>query len=194
MRKTIRKNAFKHIASLMKNASGVILRNSTSDNYVGYDFVYSVSGAAEALTWLTENQDVAQVFIDNDDGVETLVIRGPNHFHHVYTVYFSAEDFQRSKAVDIDRWQSPELVEKNDDKPGYSLRNNEDDGVLYFSVVKHKNKFTISSFAEMNGERSAPRITSDLEFTKPAAAGKAIECCIDLNPLINAPSNLSVMH
>lgn len=71
MRKTIRKNAFKHIASLMKNASGVILRNSTSDNYVGYDFVYSVSGAAEALTWLTENQDVAQVFIEHDDRIES---------------------------------------------------------------------------------------------------------------------------
>ena len=72
----IRKNAFLKIQTILAGSVGVICRSSSSRIDDGYDDEYRVSSYDEALTWLKENQERAQVYLETENGNQMLRISG----------------------------------------------------------------------------------------------------------------------
>ena len=66
----IRKNAFLKIQTILAGSVGVICRSSSSRIDDGYDDEYRLSSCDEALTWLKENQERAQVYLETEKGFE----------------------------------------------------------------------------------------------------------------------------
>lgn len=87
--KTIRRNAFKKISSLLSQAKGIIHCTSVMRIDDAYDSKSRRSDAESALTWLKENQEGASVYMDEN----RMVISGPYYFCDSFTIYFEEADF-----------------------------------------------------------------------------------------------------
>lgn len=86
---TIRRNAFKKIASVLSQAKGIIHCSSVMRIDDAYDSSSRRSDAETALTWLKENQEGASVYMDEN----RMVISGPYYFCDSFTVYLDEADF-----------------------------------------------------------------------------------------------------
>lgn len=86
---TIRRNAFKKIASVLADAKGIIHCSSVMRIDDAYDSSSRRSDAETALTWLKDNQEGASVYMDEN----RMVISGPYYFCDSFTAYLDEADF-----------------------------------------------------------------------------------------------------
>lgn len=96
---TIRRNAFKKIASILANAKGVIARSSHMRIDDSYDSAYGVSTTETAMTWLKDHQGEAQVYLHEN----TLRIGGAYHFSREFVIYLDEAEFEEDKARYIEQ-------------------------------------------------------------------------------------------
>lgn len=91
---TIRRNAFKKIASILANAKGVIAYSAHMQIDDSYDTHYGLSTAEAALEWLKENQRDARVTMTGNE----LRIGGSYWFSREFVVYLDEAEFAAAKA------------------------------------------------------------------------------------------------
>ncbi|HBV6392443.1 TPA: hypothetical protein MD292_002628 [Klebsiella aerogenes] len=94
----IRKNAYLKIQNLLAASVGVISRSSTSRIDDDYDNEYVVSSGTEALAWLRDNQERAQVYLEIEDGHQVLRISGRYGFERAFMAYFNKSQFDKDIA------------------------------------------------------------------------------------------------
>ncbi len=104
----IRKNAFLKIQTILAGSVGVICRSSSSRIDDGYDDEYRVSSCDEALTWLKENQERAQVYLETENGNQMLRISGRYGFETTFIAYFNQAYFDKELAWYTDRMSKSE--------------------------------------------------------------------------------------
>ncbi|HII1671960.1 TPA: hypothetical protein ACYZE8_002387 [Salmonella enterica] len=92
---TIRRNAFKKIASILANAKGVIAYSAHMQIDDSYDTSYGLATAEEALEWLKENQRGARVTMTGNE----LRIGGSYWFSREFVIYLDEEEFSAAKAL-----------------------------------------------------------------------------------------------
>ncbi|HDK0782508.1 hypothetical protein [Escherichia coli] len=115
----IRKNAFLKIQTILAGSVGVICRSSSSRIDDGYDDEYRVSSCDEALTWLKENHERAQVYLETENGNQMLRISGRYGFETTFMAYFNQAYFDKDLAWYTDRMSKSEPAPSTppNDKP-----------------------------------------------------------------------------
>ena len=73
----------------------MICRSSSSRIDDGYDDEYRLSSCDEALTWLKENQERAQVYLETENGNQMLRISGRYGFETTFMAYFNQAYFDK---------------------------------------------------------------------------------------------------
>lgn len=92
---TIRRNAFKKIASILAHAKGVIHYTTWMNIDDSSEINYSVSNIKSAMEWLQENQRGTRVTLHEN----VLRISGPYWFCDEFTVYLDERKFQDDKKL-----------------------------------------------------------------------------------------------